>query len=173
MWDMASGALSLGRGKINKMSNEEAGLVCLHLVCAVSSWLPKQLCVVMVLLGEYTRLSMVFIPSISLLLKRLFAHCSWASSLCHSKSGVPHYLGRGRFLSPGCCHRHPLSLQGQCSWWWLVLTKPPNCTLGRQHVFTPCYIYLVSRTAKEIGVQPFMPFLAERWLVCKATLQLS
>lgn len=135
-------------------------------------WLPKQLCAVTFLLVEYMHLSMVFIFFVFLLLKRQFANCSWAcwqtslwllnfpSSPQSLVSLITWAEANSRALAAH--HRHLLSLRGWRIWQWLVFTKTPNCTLGRAYRFTPCYIYLVSRTAKEMGTQPFMPFVAER-----------
>lgn len=145
--------------------------------------LPKQLRVVTFLPVAYMCLSMVFIFFVFLLLKCQFANYSWASwqtsswllNFPSSPQSLVSLITWAEANSPALAahHRHPLSLQGWRIRWWLAFTKPPNCTLGREHRFTPCYIYLVSRTAKEMGAQPFMPFVAERGLVCRVTLQLG
>lgn len=149
--------------------------MCLDLVCTcqlAQCWLPKQLCVVTFLSVEYMRLSMVFIFFVFLLLKCQFANCSWAcwqtSSWLLNFPSSPQSLvslitwAEANSRAPAAHHRHPLSLRGRRIRRCLVFTKTPNCTLGREHRFTPCYIYLVSRTAKETGAQPFLPFVAER-----------
>lgn len=125
-------------------------------------------------------LFVVFIFFVFLLPKCQFANCSWACwqtswwlpSFPFSPPSLVSLITWAEANSPALAahHRHPLSLQRIRR--WPVLTKPPNCTFSREHRFPACYIYLVSRTAEEMGVQPFMLF-AERWLVCNAALQLG
>lgn len=145
LWGVASGTRPLKNRR--KMIQRRTG-VCLDPVCV--RWLSKLLCGVTFLLVEYVRLSMVFIFFVFLLLKCQFANCSWAcwqtsSWLLNFPSSPPSLLSlitwaEANSRARAAHHRHPLSLRGRRIRWWPVFTKTPNCTLGREHRFTPCYI---------------------------------
>jgi len=60
--------------------------------------------------------------------------------------GVPHHVGRGEFPSPACTPQACCEPPQPHIRWCLAFPKTPNCALGREHQFAPCYIYPVCRT---------------------------